>query len=123
MIWASVVLPRPGRTIEEYVVERFAAAAGGLDGNLDVFFDALLADVFVEALGADASFDSRVFVVGGTGDDALRWVVGHFAFGGGVHRERKTLTQRAQRTERKCTKKTSGSDYGRAARPFGALED
>jgi len=35
-----------------------------LDGDLDVFFYALLAYVFVEALGADAGFDAGVFVEG-----------------------------------------------------------
>src|SRR5437879_10484561 len=39
------------RAIEQNVVEGFAAGAGGFDGNLDVFFDALLANVFVETLG------------------------------------------------------------------------
>ena len=39
-----------GRAVKQNVIESFAAAARGFDGDRDVFLDALLADVFVEAL-------------------------------------------------------------------------
>ena len=51
-----------GRTVEENVIESFAAVAGRFQSDGDVFFDALLADVFVEALGANAGVDARVVV-------------------------------------------------------------
>src|SRR5712664_1412446 len=35
------------RAVEQNMVEGFAASAGGFDGDLDVFLNALLADVFV----------------------------------------------------------------------------
>src|SRR5260221_14553730 len=38
------------RAVKQNVIEGFAAGAGGLDGDLDVFLNALLADVFVEPL-------------------------------------------------------------------------
>ena len=53
------------------MIEGFAARAGGFDGDGDVFLDALLPDVFVEALWADAGFDAGVFVVGRAGNDSV----------------------------------------------------
>ncbi len=76
------------------MVEGFVAAAGGFYGDLDVFFYAFLADVFVEALGADAGFDAEVFVDGGAGDYA-----GGLAFCARVWHAGKTLTQSALRAE------------------------
>ncbi len=70
------------------MIESFAAAAGCFNGNGDIFFDALLADVFVETFWADAGFDAGVFVIGRAGDDSVLffWVghslcagVGHFS--------------------------------------------
>src|SRR5579863_7488060 len=81
------------------MIERFAAAACGLDGNLNIFFDALLADVFAQSRRPDAGFDARIFVVDRTRNDARRLPsfqhslcasVGHYG-------------------------------QGRAARPFGVL--
>src|SRR6267143_489434 len=80
--------------VEENVVEGFVAGTGGFDSDLDILLDALLADVFVEALGADAGFDTQIFVDGGTGDDA-----GGLAFCAGVRHAGKRLTQRALRAE------------------------
>ncbi len=60
------------------MIESFTAAAGGFNGDGDVFLDAFLADVFVEAFWADTGFDAGVFVVGGAGDDSVLLVsVGH----------------------------------------------
>jgi hypothetical protein len=55
--------------VEQHMIESFAAVASGLESDGDVFFDALLADVFVEALGANAGVDARVVVPGDTGND------------------------------------------------------
>ncbi len=60
------------------------AAARGFDGDLDIFFDALLADVFVEALGADAGFDAQVFVNRLAGDNAIGLPRRHHSFCAGV---------------------------------------
>ena len=69
------------------MVERLVAAAGGFYGDLDVFFDALLTDVFVEAFGADAGFYTEIFVDGGAGDYA-----GWLAFCASVWHAGRTLT-------------------------------
>jgi len=58
------------RTIEKNMIEGFAAGARGFDGDGDVFLDAFLADVFVEALGADAGVEAGIIVNDGAGDDA-----------------------------------------------------
>ena len=52
MMLASEVLPRPGRTGEQHVVERLAAAPGGLDEHLELRGDLLLVDEVGQALGA-----------------------------------------------------------------------
>ena len=62
------------------MIESFAAAAGGFDGDGDVFFDALLADVFVEAFWADAGFDAGVLVEGRAGDDSVLLASVHGSF-------------------------------------------
>ena len=53
------------------MIEGFAAGTGGFYGDGDVFFDALLADVFVETFWADTGFDARVLVIGSAGDDSV----------------------------------------------------
>ena len=47
-IEASVVLPSPGRAVEEHVVERLAAAPGGLDEDAQLLLEARLPDEFIE---------------------------------------------------------------------------
>ena len=64
-------LAQSRRAVEQHVIERFAAAARGLDGDLDVFFHALLADEIGHALRAHAGVEPRVFVKRPAGDDAL----------------------------------------------------
>ena len=54
MINASVVLPSPGRAVQEDVIQRLIALQGGLDGDLEVVNDATLANV-VRKRGEDAS--------------------------------------------------------------------
>jgi len=93
------------------VVQGFIAAAGSFYGDLDVFLDALLADVFVEAFGADAGFDAKIFVDGGAGDYAAGW---RFALASGMqefyHRE-----HRGRREE----KPDGGSGAGTSRAAFG----
>ena len=59
------------RAVEQDVVEGFAAGAGRFDGDLQIFFDAILADVVGELGGADAGFDALVVVEGPAGDYAF----------------------------------------------------
>ena len=66
------------------MVQSFAAAARGVHGNLNVFFDAFLADVFVETLGAHTQFDARVLVEGLAGHNALWLSLLHHPFCGSI---------------------------------------
>ena len=59
------------RAVEQNVIESFAAAARGFNSDRDVFLDALLADIFIQTLWADAGLYARVFIVGSTGDDSV----------------------------------------------------
>ena len=65
-------LAKPRRAVEQHVIERFAAAARRLDGDLDVFLHARLADVIGEAFRANARVNARVFIQRRAGNDALR---------------------------------------------------
>ena len=56
-MWASVVLPRPGGTREQHMVERLAAGAGGLDEDGEIVARLGLADEFREALGPQRGFE------------------------------------------------------------------
>ena len=58
-IWASVVLPRPGRPDEQHVVERLAARLGGLDEHLEVLARRLLAREVAEHLRPQRRVDGR----------------------------------------------------------------
>src|SRR6201999_3433240 len=60
------------------MIERFAACAGGFHSNLQIFFDAILANVIGEGGGANARFNARVFIVGVAGDQTIA-VVLHWA--------------------------------------------
>ncbi len=68
-----------GGAVKENMIKGLAAGACGLNGDSDVFLDALLADVFVEAFGANAGIEASVVVKRGAGDDAriFGWDVGH----------------------------------------------
>ena len=50
MMLASVVLPKPGRSVEQDVIERLAARLRRLDGNVEILFDLGLADEFLQTL-------------------------------------------------------------------------
>jgi hypothetical protein len=72
------------RAVEQDMIEGFAAAAGRFDGNGDIFFNALLADVFIEAFWADAGFNASVFIVGCAGDNSVWLASVWHSFGAGV---------------------------------------
>ena len=57
MMPASVVLPRPGRSGEQHVVERVAAVPRRLDEDLELLLGGALADEVVEPLRAQRDFD------------------------------------------------------------------
>src|SRR4029077_14779573 len=112
-------LAEAGGAVEEHVVESFVAAAGGFDGDLDIYFNALLADVFVEALGANAGFDAPIFVDGLAGDNTGGLTLGHHPLCAGV-RHARVLPQRdrGRREENR-----SAHAPARVVRPLGALRD
>ena len=62
------------RTVQQNVIERFAAIARGFERNGNIFFDALLADIFGKRFWADAGVEARVFIVGSAGNEAVRLV-------------------------------------------------
>ena len=66
------------RAVEKDVIEGFVAIAGGFESDGDVFFDALLADVFVEGFRTNAGVEARVIIRGHAGDNARRVIVGWF---------------------------------------------
>ena len=74
--YASVVLPRPGRAMEQHVIERLAALLGGGDRDMQIFADAILPDVLVEHPRAQARFVLRVVGVAHRRDNPI---VRHFA--------------------------------------------
>ena len=58
-IWASEVLPRPGRAGQQHVVERLAAVAGGRDRDRQLVLERLLADEVLQPARAAASARAR----------------------------------------------------------------
>src|SRR5579863_5751908 len=62
-------LAEAGRTVEQYVVERFATAARGFDCDSDVFFYFFLADVFAQRFRANAGVQTRVVFQRRAGND------------------------------------------------------
>ena len=62
------------RSVQQHVVERFAAMCRGGDRHLEVLADPVLADVLVEPARTKPRFVLRVFVDARGGDDAI---VGH----------------------------------------------
>ena len=73
-------LSKTRRSVEQHVVQRFSAAARGIDGNLNIFFDAFLPDIFVKAFRPHAHVDARVFVKRLPGHNALRLPLVHHPF-------------------------------------------
>ena len=60
------------RAVEQDVLDRLLAARGGVDGDLELADQGGLADVLVEALGAEGVVEAVFFfAVGFAGDDAF----------------------------------------------------
>src|SRR6266568_7840100 len=122
-------LAQPGRAVKQHVVQRFAAAPRRVDGNLNIFFDALLPDVLVEALGPHAHVDARVFVKRLPGHNALGLPLVHHPFCRSIrHCSHRRVSQFSVCTCRGAaccapTIEASTSYALRAALPFGALND
>ena len=76
-IVASVVLPRPGRAVEEDVVGRLSPALRGLQEHREVGLDLALADVFVEGARSKGAFDDEVHLVSRVRRQDAREVVRH----------------------------------------------
>ena len=55
-------LAQPRRSVEQHVVERLAARLGGLDGDLEVVFDLVLADELAQPLRPQLELKRRVVV-------------------------------------------------------------
>ena len=73
-------LAQSRRAVQQDMIERLAAAPRCLDGNLDVLLHAPLADVFRQALGPHARFNSHVLVKRLSGDNPLRSPLLHNPF-------------------------------------------
>ena len=70
---AKVVLPRPGRTVEEDVPQRLAPLGGRVDGDLQPRVDLPLADHFPHPLRAEIA----IFIVGRFGRSGEDRLAGH----------------------------------------------
>ena len=77
MIVARVVLPRPGRAVEEDVVGGLSPAPRRLEQHRQVGLDLALADVLVERARSQGAFDDEVAVVLEVRREDAREVVGH----------------------------------------------
>jgi len=64
-------LPKPGRAVEEQVVERFVALLGGVDSDAEVVLELLLADEFIKPPGPQRDVDLLVVVPQLAGDNPL----------------------------------------------------
>ena len=73
-------LAQAWRAVQQDVIQGFAAIAGGLDEDLELFAHALLADVLVERAGTQRAVDGLLVGRCGAG--------GHDARGVGLRRER-----------------------------------
>ena len=63
------------------MIERFASGLGGLDGYVQILFDFVLADEFLQALRAELELERGIVFDRGGGDEAVfeNWII----FGGG----------------------------------------
>jgi len=59
MIWANVVFPRTGRSVEENMVQGFFPLQCRLDGDLQCLYDLILSYILAEPSGPEGY---RVFV-------------------------------------------------------------
>ena len=64
-------LAEAGRAVEENVVKGFATGFGGLNSDVEIFFDLILADEFGETLGTKLELKRRIVFNGSCGDEAV----------------------------------------------------
>ncbi len=64
-------LAEAGRAVEEDVVQRLAALARGGDGDAQVLLDLVLADVLVQAPGAQGGLGVVFVVLGRAGENSI----------------------------------------------------
>src|SRR5580765_8133996 len=77
------------------MVEGFAAIPCGFERDRDIFFDALLADIFGEGFWANASVKASIVFVRSAGNDALRLAIGTHSFCGAIgHLSARSKVQR-----------------------------
>ena len=74
MMAASVVLPKPGRAVEQHVVHGFAALAGGLDGDGQVLLELALAGEIGQPPRAQPRFELQILGLAIAGN---QFPVGH----------------------------------------------
>jgi hypothetical protein len=65
------------------MVKRLAAGLCRLDGHVEILFDLVLADEFLQALGAELEFKRGIVLDRGGGDEAVFQVQRGIIFGGG----------------------------------------
>ena len=56
-----------GRTVKQYVIQRFASAFGSGDSYVQIFLDSILPDEVVKATGAQVSIEWCIFSAGFAG--------------------------------------------------------
>ena len=61
-------LAEAGRSVEQDVVERFASGLGGLDSDVEILFDLVLADELLQALRAKLELEGGIVLDRGGGD-------------------------------------------------------
>ncbi len=61
-MFASVVLPSPGRSVEKHVVDRLVAVACRVDEDAEVLLDAILPGELVETARADGRLDGQLLL-------------------------------------------------------------
>src|SRR6185436_12998273 len=64
-------LPKTWRAVEQDVIERFATAAGGGNGDVQILPEPVLADVLVEGPRPQSRFVLRVIVRRARGDEPI----------------------------------------------------
>ncbi len=69
-------LAQAGRAEYEHMVEGFAPAAGGLDEDLHLLTNRLLADEVLQPGGPNRAIDQIVLATGGGGDQTIRFYHG-----------------------------------------------
>src|SRR6266849_8199016 len=122
-------LSQAGRSVEQHVVQRLAAAPRRVYRNLNIFLDAFLPDIFFQALRPHAHFDPGVLVERLPGHNSLWLPVLHHPLCRSIrHSSLRFLCARClSRPGHGVSALSSSARFSfqapRAARPLGALND